>query len=293
MLRNNPFYSTLVVCITYLVALGAGYFSFYHFHEKYSAFWAIFWADVVATVVVFIFSKIFKNSSLYDPYWSVIPIAIIWLYSREYDVSLLKLNSIAVAFWCTVYWGIRLTYNWYAGWPNLNHEDWRYGQLRRDNPKLAQFIDFSGIHLFPTLLVFAGLVPVLFTTELQPLPNNYMIWVGVLLFVIALYFETVADNQLRAFKKKKKVENELLNTGLWKYSRHPNYFGEQLFWWSLYAITYSPQNPWWLFLCPLSMTSLFLFISIPLMDKRMLERRPYYKEYMEKTSALFPWPPKK
>ncbi|MBI5546954.1 MAG: DUF1295 domain-containing protein, partial [Deltaproteobacteria bacterium] len=88
---------------------------------------------------------------------------------------------------------------------------------------------------------------------------------------------------------------EIVNTGLWKYSRHPNYFGEVSFWWGLwlFGVASDPASALWTLAGPVAMTGLFLFISVPMLDKRSLERRPGYAEHRRRVSALIPWFPKR
>jgi len=294
MLRKNKLASLGIVTLIYVLAIFIGRLITYHFFFDYSVPTAILFGDVAATVIVFIGSYIFKNSSIYDPYWSVIPIVIILeLFLAYVTVPYLQLSPQLLILIATSLWGIRLTYNWAEGWANLEHEDWRYSMLRKDNPKIATFLDFSGIHLFPTLIVFLALLPAIYLF----MENDYSIsWVhglGVLVFMVSIFFETVGDNQLRKFKIENKSPKSILRTGLWKYTRHPNYFGETLFWWSIYLLSFHANNPTWLILGPISITCLFLFISIPMMDKRHKAKRPEYEDYIKKTSAFFPWKPKR
>jgi steroid 5-alpha reductase family enzyme len=293
MLRKSKFASLSIVILVYLLAIYIGRLITYHFFFDFDVPIAILIGDIAATVVVFIASYIFKNSSIYDPYWSVIPIVIILelfiAYAAEayFQLSPQLLVLIAVSLW-----GIRLTYNWAEGWKNLEHEDWRYIMLRKDNPKIATFLDFSGIHLFPTLIVFLTLLPAIYLFIGNDYTINWIHGVGVLVFLISIFFETVGDNQLRKFKIENKSSESILRTGLWKYTRHPNYFGETLFWWSIYLLSFHANSPTWLILGPISITGLFLFISIPMMDKHHKAKRPEYEDYIKKTSAFFPWKPK-
>ncbi len=292
MQRSNKLFSLGVVLAIYSVATLIGILIATYLYSDMGLLPTLLIVDVLATVIVFIGSVSFKNSSIYDPYWSVVPILLLAVLFYVFDYSLLEFSAQSILLWCVVFWGIRLTYNWAEGWKNLDHEDWRYSMLRKDNPKIAYFLDFSGIHMFPTLIVFLGLVPAFALFENGANDFGLIQFMGFLLFCIALFFETVGDNQLRAFKASNPPKGSLLTTGLWKYTRHPNYLGEMLFWWSIYLLSYHPDNPLWMIAGPVAITGLFVFISIPMMDKRMMERRSGYKEYRERTSALFPWPPK-
>ena len=110
---------------------------------------------------------------------------------------------------------------------------------------------------------------------------------------MSVVLETVADEQMRDFRKDPLNKGKTMKYKLWKYSRHPNYLGEIGFWFGIYFMGISSGlAPLWIILCPLSMLTLFVFASCPMMDNRSLENRSDYKEYMEKTSQLLLLPPK-
>ena len=107
-----------------------------------------------------------------------------------------------------------------------------------------------------------------------------------------IIIETVADQQLVAFAKVKKP-GEIINRGLWAYSRHPNYFGEVSFWWGLFFCGMAAQpETWWTIVGPVAITAMFMGVSIPWLDQRSAERRPGYAKHMKRVSGLVPWFPK-
>jgi len=249
-----------------------------------------FTADIAATLTIYAWARVFRNASFYDPYWSVAPMAIIvfWITTAAATASSCR-PWIVIAL--VALWSLRLTWNWARGWRGLKHEDWRYADMRMKHgpKKLFWIVELVGIELVPTLVVFLGclsLYPVL-------ADSTKSIWwpdgIAVVVAAAAIFIETMADEQMIAFAKIKKP-GEIMNRGFWKYSRHPNYFGEISFWWGLYFFGLA-ANPsyWWTIVGPIAITMLFLFISIPMMDKRSKERRPEYAEHMKKTSALVPW----
>jgi len=246
-------------------------------------------ADLIATLVIFIFSFVFRNSSMYDPYWSVIPIAIavFWILQAGPEANLIRQ---VLVFSLVLIWGIRLTLNWARGWTGLAQEDWRYVDLAQKTGKAYWLVSFSGIHMFPTILVFLGclpLIPVLSSTE----PLGFGDWFAFVFTIAAIFIETVSDEQLKSFKKA--PTGPFLKSGLWAYSRHPNYFGEVSFWVGLFlfALGLNPSMNYWTGIGALGMLLLFLFISIPMMDKRHLKSRPGYEEYQRQVSGFFPWFP--
>ncbi len=270
-------------------AVGAGWFSAQQFDAHLLVYVLI--ADIVGTVVIFGFSRFHDNSSLYDPYWSVAPIVIAAAYF-VLGAELSPLNIAALA--AVTYWGCRLTYNFFYGWPGMHHEDWRYVDFRDQFPKAYWWVSFGGVHFFPTLIVFVGCFG-LYSGLLKPEESvPALAWTGVAVMVAATTIEAVADIQLHRWIASKPPEGSIINTGLWRYSRHPNYFGELSFWWGvwLFGVGASPGNALWTFAGPLAMTCLFLFVSIPLLDKRSLARREGYAEHMERVSAIVPLPPR-
>jgi steroid 5-alpha reductase family enzyme len=111
--------------------------------------------------------------------------------------------------------------------------------------------------------------------------------------MIGFYFQAVGDFQLSVFAKQKKQPGTILQTGLWKYSRHPNYFGEIMMWWGIFIITLPVQNSFYFIISPLTITLLLVFVSgIPMLEKKYAGN-PAFNAYKKRTSALLPWPPKK
>lgn len=255
--------------------------------------WDALAADVAATVVIFAFSYVYKNSSFYDPYWSVIPplLAVWWYCVNPEGFEPTRAMLVMILVWL---WAIRLTGNWATHWDGLSHEDWRYPIVRQRAGKFATIADFAGIHLYPTFQVFAGCLPIYFVMAHGKAPLNWLDAVAAIVTFGAIAIETIADLQLHAFIKTKKP-GDFIKTGLWAWSRHPNYFGEVSFWWGLllFGLAASPENWAWIIPGAISMSCMFAFASIPFMDERSKERRPAYGEYMKKTSALVLMPPKK
>ncbi|MCG3254793.1 MAG: DUF1295 domain-containing protein [Candidatus Heimdallarchaeota archaeon] len=283
--------TSFVICIiSYVVALGAAVGVLFGINGLVHPLLATLIADVAATLVIYIISTIFKNTSLYDPYWSVIPIIIIfyWIISIAPVIGFRSTHI-----WIMVVvgvWGVRLTYNWARGWKGLHHEDWRYTNYRKNYPKLFWFINLTGLHLMPTLVVYAGclsLYPAIISPTLETM--NIFFWLGLMICIGAIILEAVADEQLKIFNDKKK-ERELLIRGLWATSRHPNYLGEVGFWWGIYFFSLAADfSYWWTIVGPLVVTLLFVVISIPLIEKKMLKKYPTYKIYKKKVPMLIPW----
>lgn len=255
--------------------------------------WDALAADVLATVVIFGFSYAYKNSSFYDAYWSVIPplLAVYWYWANPGSFEPTRAALVIGLVWL---WAIRLTTNWSVYWGGLHHEDWRYPIVRARAGRFATLADFGGIHLFPTLQVFAGCLPIYAVLSQGSAPLG---WLDALAFVVtlgAISLELIADLQLHAFIARRQP-GEFIRTGLWAWSRHPNYLGELSFWWglALFGLAAAPQAWWWVLPGALTMNLMFVFVSVPFMDERSCERRPAYREHMRKVSALMLLPPRK
>lgn len=279
-----------LVGLAYGVALAAGWVTL-ALAPIEDPLWRTFAADAVATVVIFCFSFGWDNSSFYDAYWSVIPIAILLYWTTLADAAVPGLRLAAIGFVVCV-WGARLTWNWARGWTGLAHEDWRYVGFRERAPGFYWPISFLGIHFFPTVIVFAGLAALYPAVVQGGRPFGRLDLAALCVGIAGIGFEWIADDQLRAFMTGPKRPGETLRTGLWRYSRHPNYLGEILVWWSLFLFGWAADPAWAKFgvLAPLAMTGMFLFISIPLIEKRALARRTDYQRVVDETSLLIPIP---
>ncbi len=275
--------SFAVIGIIYVLAaaLGIAVYSLLPF----GFVWNLLIADVAATVFTFIFSLIFRNASVYDPYWSVQPPVIVAAFGLAGGTGLAGLLLIISIF----AWGIRLTANWAYTFGSLGQEDWRYRKLREDTGALYPIVNFLGIHMVPTLIVYACVLPAVFVIKYAPEANNGS-FAGALICLGAASLQLTADLQMHSFRKKK--TGGLIRTGLWKYARHPNYLGEITMWWgvALQAVSVMPER-WWLAAGALANTLLFLLVSIPMADRRQ-SSKPGYDEYRSETRALLPIPKK-
>ena len=284
--------SLTLVALSYAMAIAAGAATLVLAPIE-DPLWRTFAADCVATIVIFGWSVAYDNSSFYDAYWSVIPIGVLFYWWAIAPPDLDALRPALALLVCTI-WGARLTWNWARGWTGLDHEDWRYVDFREQFPRGYWVVSFLGIHFFPTLIVFAGLAAAwpVFQAPARPLG----VWDALALVagLAGIAFEWIADAQLRAFVTGPREPGAILRTGLWRYSRHPNYLGEILVWWSFFCFGLAADPDWALYAvaAPLAMTGMFLGVSIPLLEKRSLERRPGYQQVIDETSMLIPLPPR-
>lgn len=238
-------------------------------------------ADCLATVVTFVFSLIFRNASVYDPYWSVQPLVIAFAFLFGYKGTLASvLIVIALSLW-----GVRLTANWAYTFHGLKHQDWRYTMLKEKTGVLYPFVNFFGIHLVPTLVVYACTLPVVYVITAQATFSAWIL-IGFFICLFSVLVQGTADVQMHAYRKKRTTP--FIRVGLWKYSRHPNYLGEIGMWWGVCAYGLAVLGfHWYLLIGAISNTLLFLCISIPLADGRQA-KKDGFAEYKRQTRMLLP-----
>jgi steroid 5-alpha reductase family enzyme len=275
-------------CIAYTLAVIAAVLTFqllpeYHLIIKFLL------ADIVATVIIFIFSRITNNSSFYDPFWSLQPIVIALALFLFFISDTDRTGRPMVVLVLIAMWGLRLTYNFLRGWKGLKQQDWRYEELAAKHGKNYWWVSFSGIHMLPTILVFGGCLPLFAIFNTQASSLNFIDIIALLICFSAIIIEATADQQLHKYKKSNPPANQTFSGGLWSKVRHPNYLGEVSFWWGLFLFGLAANiHAWWYIIGALSITILFVYISIPMIDNRMLVRRDDYKQHMDSTPALFP-----
>lgn len=239
---------------------------------------------------VWCFSIVKRDASLVDRFWGIGFILVAWstyLQLAEHTVRALVLVSI------TTLWGLRLSLhitvrNWRHG------EDARYVAMRQEHPKHFALWSFFAVFMLQGILVVVIGSPLQLGQGFRGVASwDAWVVIGSVIAVAGLLCEAVADWQLVVFRNNPKNSGGVLNSGLWRYSRHPNYFGDALMWWGLYCIAVG--GPWavWSFYAPLLMTFFLLKVSgVALLEKTIVERRGAYAEYVRKTSAFVPWFPK-
>lgn len=274
--------SFLFTVIVYALALAVGMYVFDRAHG--SVYFRVFAADVAATVFLYLISLPLDNASVYDPFWSVTPIVILPIFVSAFGVW--NAGTIALA-GCVLYWGIRLTANWAYTFHGYNHQDWRYSMLREKAGTLYPVVSLFGIMLFPTLVVYLCLLPALHYVQVGG--SNWITILGFALCLSAATLQLVADIQLHRFQLRAANRGQIIRSGVWRHARHPNYLGEILMWWGVYAVMVSVQPElWFLGLGALTNTLMFLFISIPMAETRMAGYKEGFDRYVQETNRLLP-----
>lgn len=277
--KQNRAASFVVVTLVYIVAAAVG-IAVYHAFDF--AWWLnLLIADVAATIVTFAFSVMLHNASVYDPYWSVQPIIILMAFAAGKELTLGRILLLAAV----ILWGVRLTANWAYTFADLTHQDWRYTMLKEKTGSFYPFVNFTGIHMVPTLIVYACTLPAAYAFLHDGGWN-----IGSILFfclsVGAVMMQGIADYQMHRYRKHR--TGIFMRDGLWKYSRHPNYLGEILMWWgvALSVISVFPTM-WYLGIGAVANTVLFLVVSIPMADGRQAHKSDF-AVYKSQTRMLLP-----
>ena len=271
--------SFVAVFIIYALAAVLGVWTFGLFDLPW---WlSLLIADTLATVLTFAFSIIFGNASVYDPYWSVQPPVILMCFAAVVGVNLFGvLLLVAVGFW-----GVRLTANWAYTFSGLTHQDWRYTMLKENTGALYPIVNFVGIHLVPTLVVYGCTLPAAYAI-IYGLEANALSIVFICVSVFAASLQGAADIQMHKYRRAR--DGAFIRTGLWKYSRHPNYLGEILMWWGIgLAVVSAEPSSFYLLSGAVANTALFLIVSIPMADTRQ-SKKAGFDTYKKETRMLLP-----
>jgi len=236
----------------------------------------------------FIVSLILKRNDVADIGWGLgfVLLSLVAFFISEKSGN----RAILVNFLVTL-WGIRLATHVYLR-NKGKEEDYRYKKWRKDWGKWFYLRSYLQVYLLQGLFLFLISLPVLIINKNPGEIFNLLDLLGVLIWVIGFYFEVVGDHQLKEFIKNRKNKGKIMEEGLWKYTRHPNYFGEVLGWWGIWIIALSVPFGLWTIVGPIVITFLILKVSgIPMLEKR-LEQKPGFEEYKKRVSKFIPLPPK-
>ena len=237
-------------------------------------------------IATWLLSVMKRDVSIVDSIWSLmILIAAIVYFVNNTAIGFRE----TLIFYLVAIWALRLSV--YLTWRNWGQpEDYRYQQIRKNYSPwfaLKSLIIIFGLQALLAWLVSLPLLPALSVTQ----PLSLLDGIALLIWSVGMGFETIADFQLQRFKANPDNRGKVLQSGLWRYTRHPNYFGEFCIWWGFYLFAVSTGG-WWTILSPLLMTFLLLrFSGVALLEKDIHERRPGYRDYIARTNAFFPAKP--
>jgi steroid 5-alpha reductase family enzyme len=241
-------------------------------------------------ILLWLVSLAIKNSSIVDIFWGAGFVIFAWV-SFVLTPQGFFIRKLLLSLLVTI-WGLRLTLhiltrNW--GKP----EDFRYQVWRKEAGISWWWRSLFKVFILQGALLLVIAIPLL-SAQFNSLPSH-LTWVdytAIPLWLVGFFFEVVGDWQLTRFKANTANKGKLLNTGVWRYTRHPNYFGDATQWWAFWLLA-AAAGGWWTIFSPVIMTGLLLRVSgVSLLEKTLKETKPGYAEYVETTSGFIPWFPK-
>jgi steroid 5-alpha reductase family enzyme len=246
-------------------------------------------AALALVLLVWLASLPLRDASIMDIFWGLGFVALAWL-------SLILATERPARGWLvatlTTIWGLRLA-GYLACRRRGQAEDRRYRAVRERYGQRFWIISLPLVFGLQAVLIWIVGLP-LSAAAFSARPLGWLDGLGAALWAIGFFFEAVGDYQLAAFKAKPENRGRVLDRGLWRYTRHPNYFGDFLVWWGLYAIAAAGNAPWWVVISPLLMSLLLLRVSgVTLLEKSFSERNRDYGDYIARTSVFVPWPPRR
>lgn len=282
---NKKVKGLIILLLAYLGAFAIGYASYLLLEDYLKPIINLLVADVVSTIYIWFIGIIYKTASIYDPYWSVQTVVIYVALMIGYRSF--NLGSILYLL-CMLFWAIRLTYNFIYGFNDISYIDWRYSSIKNKTGKLYQIVSLLGIHLVPTFIVFFASIPS-FLYIINGQEFSLLQLIGLAIMILGTMLELISDYSMATFKKVRKSKDEIINVGLWKYSRHPNYLGEILFWYGVALVfILNNLNMWYVIAGAILNTLLFLCVSIPMAENHLKSYKKGFDEYKKKTRMLLP-----
>jgi steroid 5-alpha reductase family enzyme len=241
--------------------------------------------------LLWLISLALRDSSIVDPFWGTGFVVANWVYfaltpdgfpGRKWLIAIL-----------VTIWGLRLSL--YLLWRNWGKgEDFRYRKWREEAGSSWWWRSFFKVFLLQGVLLWIISIPLL-AAQYSPTPDRLTVldFMAVLVWLIGFAFEAGGDLQLARFKADPANRGKVLDKGFWRYTRHPNYFGDATQWWAYYLFA-AVAGGFWTIFSPIIMTFLLMRVSgVTLLEKTLETSKPGYKEYIESTSAFFPWFPRK
>ncbi len=243
----------------------------------------------VVAAIAWLISLPLRDASIMDVFWGLAFVIIAW-------TGLIASGGTSLRSWLlvslTTIWGLRLA--GYLAWRKRGQpEDHRYAALRQHYGERFWLVSLVVVFGLQAVILWVVALPLAAGTLARG-PSSWLDGVGVMLWLIGLTFESVGDFQLARFKANPTNRGQVCDRGLWRYTRHPNYFGDFLVWWGLYLIAVAGGSAWWIVISPLLMSLLLMRISgVGLLEKSLVQRTAGYRDYISRTSAFFPWPPRR
>lgn len=245
---------------------------------------------IASMVVMWVISLIKKNASIVDIFWGLGFVIVGWASAIKAD-HVSALGKVVLAL--VTLWGLRLSTYLYL----RNHgkpEDFRYVSMRKHYGARFPIISLFTVFLLQGAIMMIVSLPVQIALSDANASVSVLSYIGIGLFVVGIFFEAVGDWQLAQFKRDAQNAGQVMQTGLWKFTRHPNYFGDTCVWWGIGIVALGARFGWCGLFGSLLMNFFLVRVSgVPMLERSMTKRRPGYDEYKRRTSSFFPRPPKK
>jgi len=239
--------------------------------------------------IIFLAAQKLKNNSIVDSFWG--PAFLLVAISSLLAVGDFGVRTFVLTLMVAL-WALRLfLYITIRNWKKP--EDYRYINFRkRWGTSYALLKAYLHVFMLQGLFAYIVALPIMATTASDMQQMKFINYAGVLLWIVGFVFESVGDAQLKAFKADKNNKGKLMTEKLWRYTRHPNYFGEAVMWWGVYLVSFSGDKVLLTLISPVLMTLLLRFVSgVPMLEKKY-EGREDFAAYKRQTSIFFPWFPK-
>lgn len=252
-------------------------------------------AAIIFLSLIFVIAQSKNRYDLIDVAWGLTFIAIAGVgYLTQLNIEIFSVQSLVTLL--VIIWGMRLSLHIYSRWSKSDKEDSRYTDMRRQYAKLGGGVAinmYARVFIVQALLAVVVSASVIIVNNSEPAAIGIFAAIGSVVWLIGFVFESVGDAQLKTHLSNPKNKGKLMTSGLWKYTRHPNYFGEAAQWWGIWLIALSVPFGYAGIIGPIVITVLLCFISgIPLTEKRFTGR-PGWDTYKKRTSIFLPLPPKK
>ncbi|MBI1277964.1 MAG: DUF1295 domain-containing protein [Anaerolineaceae bacterium] len=248
-------------------------------------------AIMIYMTVLWLVSLPMKNSGIVDIFWGPGFALAAWIYFWLTPDGFQPRKLLMVAL--VTLWGLRL--GWHIGRRNFGHEeDYRYNAWRKANGAIWWWKSFFQVFALQGFLMWLISTPLL-VAQYSPEPTTLTIFdlLGMLLWLVGFLFEAVGDWQLTRFKTESDNKGKVMRAGLWRYTRHPNYFGDAALWWGYFLIALSVSNGFITIFSPILMTVMLMRVSgVALLEKNLKKTKPEYADYIATTNAFFPGPPR-
>jgi steroid 5-alpha reductase family enzyme len=240
-----------------------------------------------SALVLWLISLKTRDVSIIDIFWAPGIAAVVDIAALLSDASGPRASA---ALFLVNLWAVRLAAHIFA---RHDGEDHRYAAMRHKFGARWWWWSLVQVFLLQAILMWFIAAPLVAVMLSSRAPMGVLDYLGVGIAAAGFLFEALADVQLARFRLDPRNKGKVMDRGLWRWSRHPNYFGESVMWWGFFLLGFSAAGAWWLILSPLVVTLLLLQVSgVTLMEDKIEDRRPAYADYKRRVSAFVPWPPK-